>query len=102
MRWQSGCGDDGDRGTVGTVSTALIVALIVVVVALVLAASAIRIVREHERAVVFRPGRLRGAGGPGLVLIVPLIERTRGVNLQVDTADIHVNAVEHAIEEATH
>jgi len=68
----------------------------------VLAASAIRIVREYERAVVFRPGRLRGARGPGLVLIIPLIERTRGVNLQVHTADIHVNAVEHAIEEATH
>ena len=37
---------------------------------------------------VFRLGRLRGARGPGLVLIIPLIERTRGVNLQVDTADI--------------
>jgi len=38
--------------------------------------------------VVFRLGRLRGARGPGLVLIILLIERTRGVNLQVDTADI--------------
>jgi regulator of protease activity HflC (stomatin/prohibitin superfamily) len=37
---------------------------------------------------VFRLGRLRGARGPGLVLIIPLIERTRWVNLQVDTADI--------------
>jgi regulator of protease activity HflC (stomatin/prohibitin superfamily) len=67
------------------VSTALIVTIIVVLVALVLAASAIRIVREYERVVVFRLGRLRGARGPGLVLIIQLIERTR---LQVDTADI--------------
>jgi len=79
---------DGGRGTVCTVSTALIVTIVVVVVALVLAASAIRIVREYERVVVFRLGRLRGARGPGLVLIIPLIERTRKVNLQVDTADI--------------
>jgi regulator of protease activity HflC (stomatin/prohibitin superfamily) len=38
--------------------------------------------------VVFRLGRLRGARGPGLVLVIPFVERTRQVNLQVDTADI--------------
>ncbi len=73
-------------------STALIVAVVILVVVLVLvlvlAASAIRIVREYERVVVFRLGRLRGARGPGLVLIISLIERTRGVNLPVETADI--------------
>ncbi len=69
--------------------TVLIIVLIVVaVLALVLLAMSIRIVREYERVVVFRLGRLRGARGPGLVLIIPLIERTRWVNLQVDTADI--------------
>jgi regulator of protease activity HflC (stomatin/prohibitin superfamily) len=69
-------------------STGLIVIIAVAVVLLVLLASAIRIVREYERVVVFRLGRLRGARGPGLVLIIPLIERTRWVNLQIDTADI--------------
>ena len=69
-------------------SNLVIVILIVALLALVLAASAIRIVREYERVVVFRLGRLRGARGPGLVLVIPLIERTRWVNLQVDTADI--------------
>ncbi|MGZ4306966.1 MAG: slipin family protein [Solirubrobacteraceae bacterium] len=69
-------------------SVPLIVAIVLVVVVLVLAACAIHIVREYERVVVFRLGRLRGARGPGLVLIIPLIERTRWVNLQVDTADI--------------
>jgi regulator of protease activity HflC (stomatin/prohibitin superfamily) len=68
-------------------STLLIVALGVAVVALVLLATAIRIVREYQRVVVFRLGRLRGRG-PGLVLFFPFIERTRWVNLQVDTADI--------------
>ncbi len=69
-------------------STPLIVLLVVFVVSLLLLLCSIRIVREYERVVVFRLGRLRGARGPGLVLIIPLIERTRWVNLQVDTADI--------------
>jgi regulator of protease activity HflC (stomatin/prohibitin superfamily) len=69
-------------------STSEIVLIVVAVLVLLLLASAIRIVREYQRVVVFRLGRLRGARGPGLVLIFPLIERTRWVNLQVDTADI--------------
>jgi regulator of protease activity HflC (stomatin/prohibitin superfamily) len=69
-------------------SVPLIAIVVIAVVALALAASAIRMVREYERVVVFRLGRLRGARGPGLVLIIPLFERTRWVNLQVDTADI--------------
>jgi regulator of protease activity HflC (stomatin/prohibitin superfamily) len=69
-------------------SVPVIVIVVIAAVALILLASAIRIVREYERVVVFRLGRLRGARGPGLVLIIPLIERTRWVNLQVDTADI--------------
>jgi regulator of protease activity HflC (stomatin/prohibitin superfamily) len=64
------------------------VAPAVAAVVLALAIAAIRVAREYERIVVFRLGRLRGARGPGLVLIIPLIERTRRTNLQVDTADI--------------
>ena len=56
--------------------------------ALLLLISAIKVVREYQRLVVFRLGRLRGARGPGLLLIVPLIERVKWVNLQVHTADI--------------
>ena len=69
-------------------STLQIVLILAGAVTLLLAISAIRIVREYERVVVFRLGRLRSARGPGLVLVIPLIERTRWVNLQVDTADI--------------
>ena len=69
-------------------STPQVVALIAAVVALVLLVSAIRIVREYQRVVVFRLGRLRAARGPGLVLVIPFVERTRWVNLQIDTADI--------------
>ena len=69
-------------------STPLLIVLVVATVALLLAIAAVRIVREYERVVVFRLGRLRGCRGPGFVLIIPLVERTRWVNLQVDTADI--------------
>ena len=69
-------------------STVTIIALIVAALVVMLAIFSIRIVREYQRVVVFRLGRLRGARGPGLVLIIPLIERTRWVNLQVDTSDI--------------
>lgn len=69
-------------------SPVLIAVIVIAVLALVLLASAVKIVREYERVVVFRLGHLHGARGPGLVLIIPLIERTRWVNLQVDTADI--------------
>jgi regulator of protease activity HflC (stomatin/prohibitin superfamily) len=68
--------------------TGLVVLLVLAVVALVLAVASIRVVREYQRVVVFRLGRLRGARGPGLVLVIPLGERCRWVNLQVDTADI--------------
>ena len=65
-----------------------VILIVLAALALLLLLSAIRIVKEYERVVVFRLGRLRSARGPGLVLIIPLIERTRWVNLQVDTADI--------------
>jgi len=66
----------------------VIVFLAIVAIGVVLLLAAIRVVREYERIVVFRLGHLRGKRGPGLVLIIPLFERTRRVNLQVDTADI--------------
>jgi regulator of protease activity HflC (stomatin/prohibitin superfamily) len=66
----------------------IVIVIVVAVVVLVLLVSAVRIVREYQRVVVFRLGRLRGERGPGLVLIIPFMERTRWVNLQIDTADI--------------
>jgi regulator of protease activity HflC (stomatin/prohibitin superfamily) len=66
----------------------IIIALIVVVILIVII-SAIRIVREYERVVVFRLGRLIGARGPGFVLILPLgIDRTQKVDLRVVTLDV--------------
>ncbi len=61
---------------------------IVVIVILVIIASSIRIIREYERAVVFRLGRLIGAKGPGLIILVPFIDRAVKVDLRVVTLDV--------------
>ena len=55
---------------------------------LVIIFSAVRIVAEYERGVIFRLGRVIGAKGPGLFFIVPLIDRMVKVNLQTVTSDI--------------
>lgn len=58
------------------------------VVLVMLVLSAVRIVNEYERGVIFRLGRVMGAKGPGLFLIIPFIDRMVKVNLQTVTADI--------------
>lgn len=60
---------------------------VVVVLALILA-SAIRIVREYERGVIFRLGRLQGAKGPGLFFLIPVIDKMIKVSLRIITFDI--------------
>jgi regulator of protease activity HflC (stomatin/prohibitin superfamily) len=54
----------------------------------ILAASSIRILREYERAVVFRLGRLLGEKGPGLILLIPGVDRMVRVDLRTVTLDI--------------
>ena len=49
---------------------------------------AVNIVNEYERVVVFRLGRLVAARGPGLVLIIPFIERAVRVDLRIITLDV--------------
>lgn len=64
---------------------------IICVVALAIAgiaASAIRIVQEYERGVIFRLGRIQGAKGPGLFLIIPWIDRMIKVDLRTITLDV--------------
>ena len=55
---------------------------ILLIVILALLASSIRIIREYERVVQFRLGRLTGAKGPGIILILPVINRLVKVDLR--------------------
>jgi regulator of protease activity HflC (stomatin/prohibitin superfamily) len=69
-----------------------IVAVVVVFLALVLFSS-IKIVQEYERGVVFRLGRLVGARGPGLILLIPFVERMQKIDLRTVTMDIPAQEV---------
>src|ERR1041385_5132391 len=66
---------------------AVLLGLVLLVILIVLAQS-IRVVREYERVVVFRLGKVVGARGPGLVIVLPVIERMLTVNMQVVTFDV--------------
>jgi len=55
--------------------------------------SAIKIVQEYERGVVFRLGRLVGPRGPGLIILIPFIERMTKVDLRTVTMDIPAQEV---------
>src|ERR671923_553530 len=66
--------------TIGIAIVAIIIAVII--------ASSIRIIREYERAVVFRLGRLIGAKGPGLIILIPFVDRAVKVDLRVITLDV--------------
>lgn len=62
--------------------------LFVALIVLMVLSSAIKIVQEYERAGVFRLGRFVGLRGPGLVLIIPFVERIRKIDLRVVTMDV--------------
>ena len=55
---------------------------------LIIIASAIKIVREYERGVIFRLGRLVGARGPGLFFIIPIFEKMVRVDLRTMVLDV--------------
>ena len=55
---------------------------------IILAASAIKILREYERGVIFRLGRLIGAKGPGIIFIIPGVDKLLRISLRLVTLDI--------------
>ncbi len=61
---------------------------VIVLAALILIAMTVKIVPEYERGVIFRLGRLVGAKGPGLFLIIPFVDRMVKVDLRVVTMDV--------------
>ncbi|MDY6852139.1 MAG: slipin family protein [Thermodesulfobacteriota bacterium] len=64
-------------------------ALIVIVVLIVLfLASAIRILKEYERGVIFRLGRVIKAKGPGLIVLIPIIDKMIKVSLRLVAMDV--------------
>ncbi len=69
------------------------VAIVVGVLIVLFLASAIKIVKEYERGVIFRLGRLIGAKGPGLFFIIPIVDKMVKVDLRVITHDVPVQEI---------
>ncbi|HME62101.1 MAG TPA: slipin family protein [Candidatus Binatia bacterium] len=65
----------------GPFGTAFVIVLLILV-------SGIKIIREYERAVVFRLGRLVASRGPGIIYVIPLIEKMLRIDLRTVTMDV--------------
>jgi hypothetical protein len=70
------------------IAVILIVLAVVAVTALALAGASVRVLREYERGVVFRLGRVINQKGPGLVLLIPAVDRMVRVSLRTITLRI--------------
>ena len=62
--------------------------IIIAVLAFFILPQAIRILREYERGVIFRLGKLIGAKGPGLIFLIPVVDRMVKMDLRVVTIDV--------------
>jgi regulator of protease activity HflC (stomatin/prohibitin superfamily) len=67
---------------------ALVVLVVLAIFVLIVLGTAVRVLREYERGVVFRLGRLIATKGPGLILLIPLIDRMERVDLRTVTLNI--------------
>ncbi|MET0224032.1 MAG: slipin family protein [Terrimicrobium sp.] len=66
----------------------LLWAVLIILLGTILLSQAIRILREYERGVVFRLGKLLRAKGPGLILLIPIVDRMVKVDLRVITISV--------------
>jgi regulator of protease activity HflC (stomatin/prohibitin superfamily) len=60
----------------------------IIILAIIILPQAIRILREYERGVIFRLGKLLGAKGPGLIFLIPIVDRMVRMDLRVVTIDV--------------
>jgi regulator of protease activity HflC (stomatin/prohibitin superfamily) len=69
------------------------IGIIVIILVLMVISSAIKIVKEYERGVIFRLGRLLGAKGPGIFVIIPVVDNMFRVDLRTAVIDVPVQEV---------
>ncbi len=63
-------------------------AVVLIVLAAIVLPQALRILREYERGVIFRLGKLQGAKGPGLIFLIPIMDRIVKMDMRVVTIDV--------------
>lgn len=66
----------------------LAVIIIAFVVLIIILPQAIRVLREYERGVIFRLGKLQGAKGPGVIFLIPIVDKMIKMDLRVVTIDV--------------
>ncbi|MDZ7838731.1 MAG: slipin family protein [Actinomycetota bacterium] len=66
----------------------LVIIVLVALAAFILLVSSIKILKEYERGVIFRFGRLRGTKGPGIFIIIPFVDKMVKVDLRIVTMDV--------------
>src|SRR4051812_43753292 len=70
------------------IAAVLTVLVILIAAAIAIAGASVRVLREYERAVVFRLGRVIDKKGPGLVLLVPAVDRMVRISLRTVTLNV--------------
>src|SRR6185436_8038375 len=60
----------------------------IIILIIIILPQAVRILREYERGVIFRLGKLLGAKGPGLIFLIPVVDRMVKMDLRVVTIDV--------------
>src|SRR5881398_3577719 len=68
-------------------------AIPLIILAVIILPQAIRILREYERGVIFRLGKLLGAKGPGLIFLIPIVDRMVRMDLRVVTISVEKQEV---------
>ena len=65
-----------------------VVTIVVLIFAIIILSNAIKVLREYERGVVFRLGRLISAKGPGIIFLIPIVDRIVRVSLRTVVLDV--------------
>ncbi|WP_338751061.1 slipin family protein [Janibacter alittae] len=70
------------------INTTLIGLVLAALVVIFIVTRAVRIIPEYERAVLFRLGRIQDAKGPGIIIVAPIVDKVRRIDLRTHTYDI--------------
>jgi regulator of protease activity HflC (stomatin/prohibitin superfamily) len=65
----------------------------IIILIIIILPQAVRILREYERGVIFRLGKLLGAKGPGLIFLIPIVDRMVRMDLRVVTISVEKQEV---------
>ena len=72
----------------GALVALIVVLVVLLILAIVILPAAIKILPEYQRGVVFRLGRITGVRGPGLIVLIPIIDKMRRIDLRVVTLEV--------------